>query len=52
MADFAEMLSQDLGLWLQDQGIPIEFCEKFKGTSFEFVRVHADSGIGGERVYT
>ena len=27
----ASMSSQDLGLWLQEQGIPNEFCEKFEG---------------------
>ena len=31
MADFTSMSSQDLGLWLQEQGIPSEFCEKFEG---------------------
>ena len=31
MADFTSMSSQDLGLWLQEQGIPSEFCERFEG---------------------
>jgi hypothetical protein len=45
MADFASMSSQDLGVWLQDQGIPGEYCEKFEDNFIdgrEFVKLTED----------
>ena len=29
--DFSCMSVEELGMWLQQQGIPSEFCEKFEG---------------------
>ena len=38
MADFTSMSSEDLSVWLQDQGIPSEYCEKFEGGSLSLLR--------------
>ena len=29
--DFGNMTIEDLSIWLEQQGIPSEFCEKFAG---------------------
>lgn len=36
MAEIRSLTVEDLSIYLQEQGIPSEFCERFEGKNFYF----------------